>query len=111
MAQSRFSTSIRSGDTVKVLAGIDRGKTGKVNQVLPGERRVVVEGVNKRTKNIRSRRGQQKGEKISFFAPIPLANIQLICPQCSKPTRVGHQVIDGVKKRRCGKCKQVIETK
>lgn len=106
--KSRFIPSIRSGDTVKVLAGIDRGKTGKVNQVLPGERRVVVEGANKRVKNIRSRRGKQKGERITYFAPLALDNVQLICPNCSKPTRIGHQIIDGKKQRRCVKCKQIL---
>lgn len=111
MIQRRFIPAIRAGDTVKILTGIDRGKVGTVNQVLPGERRIVVEGVNKRVKNIRSRRGQQKGERITYFAPLALDNVQLVCPNCSKPTRVAHQVIDGKKQRSCRKCKQILTAK
>ncbi len=110
---NRMSTSsIRSGDTVKVIAGVDRGKQGKVTQIFQEERRVVVEGVQKRAKHIRTRqqsRQKQKGEIIHFHAPIAISNVQLICPHCQKPTRVGHTAVGDTKKRLCRKCKQVID--
>lgn len=112
MQRASASSAIRSGDTVKVLAGIDRGKTGKVTQVLLAEARVVVEGVNFRKKNIRAVKGRQKGEIIQYNAPLALANVELMCPHCNKPTRIGHQRNpDGTKVRMCKRCKLPIENK
>lgn len=109
----RTSIALRTGDTVKVLTGIDRGKSGKITQVFPRDGRLVVDGVNQRKKNIKVRRTQtnQHGEIITFNAPIPVTNVMLVCPRCSKPTRIGHSMIEGEKKKRvCKKCKQTIDT-
>lgn len=107
---ARTSLKIRTGDTVKVMAGIDRGKQGKVTQVFPAEQRIVVEGVNSRKKNLRTRKGtQQQGETIQFNAPFALSNVMLVCPHCSKPTRVGHGMAGDAKKRKCSRCNQLID--
>ncbi len=105
----RSSWAIRRDDTVKVLAGIDRGKQGKIQQVLPGEGKIVVAGVNTRKKNVRARRDRQKGEIIEYNAPIDISNVLLVCPKCGKTTRVGHQILEGRKLRMCKRCKQTLD--
>lgn len=102
---------IRRGDTVVLLIGKDHGKKGKVTRVLTRSRRIVVEGVNLALKNVRPRRDRQKGERVRFAAPIDASNVQLICPQCSKPTRVRSGVEAGKKQRICRRCQSVIRTK
>jgi len=90
---------IKKGDSVKVLAGKDKGKTGKVIQVLPEENRVVVDGVNKSYKHVRARKNAEKGQKIDFFGPIHASNVALIGKD-NQPTRVGYKVLeDGTKVR------------
>jgi len=97
---------IRTGDNVKVMAGRERGKTGKVVQVFPLERTLVVEKLNLRTRHLRAR-GNQKGQRIEYAAPLQAANVMLICPKCAKPTRVGRAMLaDGKKLRVCRKCKE-----
>lgn len=81
--------SIKTGQTVKVMTGRDKGKTGKIIQVFPDDMRVVVEGVNKMFKHVKNRpmaRGQRssKGERIEFFGPIHLSNVRLV--DAPKPT-------------------------
>jgi len=103
---------IKKGDNVKVMAGKDRNKTGKVIQVFPGSDKVVVEGVNIMSKHMKTRRTGEKGQKLEFSGPVNASNVMLICPKCSKPTRVGSKVlVDGAKKekvRTCKKCNEVI---
>lgn len=100
---------LRTGDTVKVLAGVDRGKKGKIQQVMTRERLVVVEGANMRSKSVRSRQQGQKGEIVQFYAPISASNLLLVCPHCSKTTRIGVMRTDGKRQRICKKCQQPID--
>lgn len=100
---------IRRGDTVKVLSGADRGRSGKVQQVLVKEQTAVVEGINERKKNVRARRQRQKGEIITFHAPVSITNLLLVCPKCHQPTRVHYHITGGTKHRICQHCKQVID--
>lgn len=99
----------RSGDMVKVLTGPDRGKQGKITQVLSREQRAVVEGVNIRKKNVRARRERQKGEIVDFNAPVHLSNLLLVCPHCHATTRMKALLTtDGKKARQCRKCSTTI---
>ncbi|MFC1662772.1 50S ribosomal protein L24 [Patescibacteria group bacterium] len=100
--------NIRKDDNVKIIYGKDRGKQGKVLQVLPKNGRIVIDGLNVALKNVRARRENEKGQVVKYNAPMDLSNVQLVCPKCNKPTRVGHQVINKKKERVCKKCKQVI---
>ena len=101
---------IKKGDNVKVTAGKNRGKSGKVTQVLPALDRIVVDGINLMTKNMKPRRSGEKGQKLEFASPLRAANVALICPKCSKPTRVGLKVLEGGKRVRiCRKCKETVE--
>lgn len=105
---------IKTGDTVKVMAGKDKGKTGKVLQTFPKLQRVVVEGVNLTKKHARTNKRGEKGQKIEFAGPLSAANVQLVCPKCSKPTRIESKVLttpDGKarKIRGCKKCREAVE--
>jgi large subunit ribosomal protein L24 len=105
--------NIKKGDNVKVIAGKDRGKTGKVLQAFPDAERIVVEGVNLAHRHIRSTRAGQPGQRVEFNAPMNASNVMLVCPKCAKPARVGAKLlVDGDKKRKarvCRKCNEVIE--
>ncbi|HEY9556017.1 MAG TPA: 50S ribosomal protein L24 [Acidimicrobiales bacterium] len=96
---------IKKGDNVQVLTGKDRGKTGVVSRALPEVRKVIVDGVNVAKKHQRATRATMQGGIIDKDMPIPVANVALLCPACSKPTRVGYKVdTDGTKTRVCKKC-------
>lgn len=102
---------IKKGDTVKVLSGKDRGKTGTVLQVLTtktGTVRVVVDGVNKLKKHLRAGRGQS-GQRIELSAPLDKSNLMLVHPKSGKPTRVGFRIEEGNKKRVAKKTAQLID--
>ena len=102
---------IRKNDQVTVLSGKDKNKKGKVMQSFPAENKIVVEGVNTTYKHLRGRRQGESGQKVEYFGPIDASNVKLICPACSKPTRVGYKNDDKVGKQRvCKKCKAVIGT-
>lgn len=100
---------IKQADTVRILRGKDAGKKGKVLAVLPIDGRVVVEGMNMVKKHVKARQGGQKGQRVSIAAPLPIANVQLICTQCKKGTRIGITRENGVRQRVCKHCNSVIE--
>ena len=97
---------IRKGDTVKVIAGKDRGKTGKVLRVYPGDNRVLIEDIALRTKHRRARRQGEKGQRVSVPGPIDASNVMVVCDKCGKATRVAHHVDGeaGTKDRVCKQC-------
>ena len=101
---------VKSGDTVIVLSGKDRGKKGKVLKVIPKEQRVIVEGVNIVKKHQKPRGQFQQGGIIETEAPIHSSNVMLVCPRCNKPAKIAKQISeDGQKSRVCKKCKEVID--
>jgi len=86
---------IRSGDTVVVLAGKDKGKRGKVERTIPEEQRIVVAGVNILKRHTKAGvRGNIQGVVIDFAAPIAYSNVMLVCNRCDKPTRIAKQILD-----------------
>lgn len=80
---------IKRGDTVRILSGKDRGKSGKVVAVLPLRERVIVEGVNMVKKHVKARRSGEQGQRVTVAAPLHVSNVQLIDPQTKKGTRIG----------------------
>jgi large subunit ribosomal protein L24 len=100
--------NIKSGDTVVVIAGKDKGKTGTVKLVSPKDNRVLVEGVNVEFKHKKAKNAQEKSEIVKQEGTIDLSNVMLVCPSCNKATRVGRKVVDGKIVRFCKKCGQVI---
>ena len=108
---------VKTGDTVILLTGKYEDKyekngdrnTGKVAQVSPKEGKVIVEGINVITKHVKPTRVGQQGGIVKTEAPVYASKVQLVCPKCGKPTRVGH-VIEGDKKLRvCKKCGKSFE--
>jgi len=108
---SRLATSIRKNDDVVVTTGKDRGKRGRVLKVLPEKNRLVVEGVNfiKRHTKPNPQRNV-KGGVMEREASLHASNVQLVCPECGRPTRLGRKVLgDGRKVRICRKCEGVVD--
>ena len=102
---------IKKDDNVIVMAGKDRGKQGRVIRVLPREGRLMVDGVARakkatRTSGKRSSGGQQlqQGGIIDTELFIDISNVQIVCPSCGQPTRVGHRIDGDHKVRICRKC-------
>jgi large subunit ribosomal protein L24 len=103
--------SLRKNDNVVVIAGRDRGKRGRVLRVIPDKGRVVVEGVNFIKRHTRPNPQKNvKGGIVEREAPLAAANVQIVCPECSSPTRIGKKVLDdGRRVRMCRKCKGVVD--
>ena len=99
---------IKKNDIVKMLAGKDHGKTGKVVKVHPGEEKVVVEGLNMMKKHMRARREGEQGQRVELPRKVTVSDVMLVCPKCSKSTRVGYNVVGDKKVRICKKCKGEI---
>ncbi len=104
---------IKRGDTVRVIAGKDKGAVGEVLRVHPKEQRVVVERVNivvKHQRPVQAGRSQVQPGRIEFEAPFHWSNVMLVCPQCGEPARVGFRINeDGAKVRVCKKCGEDID--
>jgi large subunit ribosomal protein L24 len=94
---------IKKGDTVKILSGKDKGKTGKVLKAIPVDLKVVVENVNLRTKFKKSAKANEPGVKISFEAPLHSSKVMLVDSSSGKPTRVGFSTLENGTKQRISK--------
>jgi large subunit ribosomal protein L24 len=106
---------INKGDTVEVISGKmdDKGKRAEVIKVLPDERRLVVQGVNMHTKHqrqVQTQAGRNVNPgRIKFEGPIDISNVMLVCPKCSKATRVGVVRDEKGAHRVCKKCQAQID--
>ena len=102
---------IKTGDTVMLITGDDkyRGKTGKVLEVSPKEGKAIVEGINIVKKHAKPRKAGDPSGIIETESAIYVSKLMLVCPKCSKATRVGHKINDGKKVRVCKKCGAEIE--
>ncbi|MBQ5477331.1 MAG: 50S ribosomal protein L24 [Bacteroidaceae bacterium] len=101
---------VKTGDEVVVINGKNRGKRGKIMQVSPKEGKVIVEGVNVVTKHVKPRQMGEPGGLIKAESALYADKVQLICPKCGKPTRVGHALDkNGKKVRVCKKCNAQFE--
>ena len=93
---------VKTGDTVVVLSGKEKGKKGKILQVSPRERKVIIEGVNMCTKHVKPRRQGEAGGIVKAEAAMYACKVMPVCPKCGKPTRIGHKILeDGSKVRVC----------
>jgi large subunit ribosomal protein L24 len=99
-----MAMNIKKNDTVKVIAGRERGKTGRVYRVMAGEGKVLVEKLNLIKRHTRPSQDNRQGGIIEKEAPINISNVMLICGKCNKPTRVGHSFEGEKKVRVCKKC-------
>lgn len=109
-----MKVKIRKGDKVEVISGReeDKGKRGEVIRVMPDDSRIVVQGINVRTKHQSQVRAQNRSinpGRVRFEAPVFLANVMLVCPKCSKLTRVGLSRQGETVQRVCKKCNATID--
>lgn len=100
---------VKTGDTVLVISGKEKGKQGKVLAVSPAERKVIVEKVNMVSKHVKPRRMGEQGGIIKVEGAMYADKVQIVCPRCKKPTRIGHKIYeDGTKSRICRKCGETL---
>jgi large subunit ribosomal protein L24 len=108
---SRLQTPVRKNDNVVIVTGKDRGKRGRVLQVLPARNRLVVEGANMVKRHTRPNPQRNiKGGIVEKEGSLHASNVQIVCPECGAPTRIGHQLLgDGRKVRVCRKCDGAVD--
>jgi large subunit ribosomal protein L24 len=99
---------LKKGDKVIVLSGRDKGKTGIIDRVYVKTAQVLVEGINIAKKHVKVSKKYPSGGVVEVVKPISVAKVELICPNCSKPTRVGYDASGKEKTRVCKKCKKAI---
>lgn len=109
--QNKIRLGVRHGDTVQVMAGRSKGRSGKVLSVNPAKRTVTVEHVNMIKRHTRPNPSKNvKGGILEKEGPIHISNVMLVCPGCGKHTRVGHTTLpDGTKARTCRRCNTTFE--
>jgi large subunit ribosomal protein L24 len=101
---------IKKNDTVMVIAGKEKGKSGKVLRILPKKDRAVVEKVNFIKRHMRPGPHSRQGGIVEKENPINISNLMVVCGKCTDPTRVGRRVLeDGSRVRFCKKCDEIIE--
>ena len=110
-----MSLHVKKGDNVKILAGKDKGNTGKITAVSPEKGRVVVENSNIIIKHIKAKNAQKQSSIQKVAGSIDASNVQIICPSCDKPTRVAHAEVEvngkTKWKRICKKCGKSLDVK
>jgi large subunit ribosomal protein L24 len=115
MTKTQLQTStmtIKKGDNVLVIAGKDKGRQGAVEKVVRKDNRVVVTGINMRKKHLKPSQQNPRGGIIEFPGSMSRSNLMVICPHCSKPTRVGHTTgAEGKRYRFCKKCQGSLDTR
>ena len=99
---------VKTGDTVIVLSGKNRGKQGKVLATSPKEGKVIVEKVNMVTKHVKPRRQGEAGGRVEAEGALYASKVQVVCPKCKEAARMGSTVVDGAKKRVCKKCGEIF---
>lgn len=105
-----MSLCIKKNDTVIVISGKEKDKRGRVLSVNPSKNTLLAEGVNIIKKHMKPSRKYTQGGIIEKEAPLHISNVMLICPKCSKPTKINSTILsDGKKVRICKKCKEVID--
>ena len=100
---------IKKNDQIVVISGKDRGKKGRVMKVFAGEHSVLVEKLNYRKVAVRRTQANPKGGIVEMEGKLNISKVKLICPRCSKPTRVGFNILaDGTKQRSCKRCNELL---
>lgn len=101
---------IKKNDTVMVIAGKEKGKSGKVLRIIPKKDRAIVEKLNMVKRHLKPNQQNRQGGILEREAPIHISNLMLICSKCTDPTRVGYRLLeDNRKVRYCKKCDEIFE--
>lgn len=106
---SQLKMHVKKGDTVLVLSGKDKGKQGKIVEALPKKTKVVVEGVNKIKRHTKPSQSAPQGGIIVKEAPLHVSKVMLVCPACSKATRIAKKEVNGKMLRACKKCGEIVD--
>lgn len=101
--------NIKKGDSVIVISGEYKGSTGTVQKAFPKINKVIIEGVNVRKKHKKPNQSNPEGTIIDMYAPIDASNVAILDPKTNKPTRIGHQIVDGKKVRVAKKSNTVLD--
>lgn len=99
---------LKKSDTVLIISGKDKGRTAKILRSLPKMGKILVDGMNLKAKHVRPKKQGEKGQVVKVPFPLDISNVKLICPKCSKATRLGYKIIDSKKFRICKKCKSEV---
>lgn len=106
---------VKKGDTVLIIAGKDRGRTAKVLRSLPKEQKLLIEGINVKSKHVRPKKQGEKGQVIKVPLPMDVSNAKFLCPKCGKASRLGYKMENpstgsgrARKFRICKKCKAQV---
>jgi len=99
---------IKKADTILVISGKFKGKTGRVEKTIPKTGKIIVSGVNVVKKHTKPSRKNPKGGIIEISTPINISNVMLLCPKCNKATRIGSKFLQNKKIRYCKKCSEEI---
>ena len=101
---------IKKNDTVILLSGDEKGKSGRVLDILSSKDRVIIERLNMIKRHMKPSKQYAQGGIIEKEAPVYMSKVMLVCPKCSKPTRIGNTILENGKKiRSCKKCGEVVE--
>ncbi len=101
---------IKKNDTVMLISGDEKGKSGRVLSILPSKDRILIESLNMIKRHMKPSKKYSQGGIIEREAPVHLSKVMLVCPKCSKPTRIGNTMLENGKKiRSCKKCGEVVE--
>ena len=95
---------IKKGDTVEVLSGNDKGKTGEVLEIIPKKDKIIVKDVKIRKKHVKARKQGDESGILSIECAIPSSKVNVVCPKCGKATKVGYSIEKDKKVRICKKC-------
>ena len=106
-----MSLNEKKGDNVVIIAGKDKGRTGKIVSVNTSAGRVVVDGANEITKHVKARSANQQSRIEKKSGTIDASNVMILCPACNKATRVANKVEGGKKIRVCQKCGAALDVK
>jgi len=108
--KSQKKYNIKKNDMVMVIAGKEKGKSGKVLRIVPKKDRAIVEKLNMVKRHMRPGAYSRQGGILEREAPIHISNLMLLCSKCTDPTRVGYRILeDNRKVRCCKKCNEVID--
>lgn len=100
---------LKKGDTVKIIRGKDKGRTGKIEKIFPRLGKVLIPGINLYKKHARARSEKESGGIIEVVKPLAVANVALLCSKCNQSTRAGYRIEkSGEKQRICRKCKRDV---
>ena len=101
---------IKKNDTVILLSGDEKGKSGRVLSVFSSEDKVLIESLNMIKRHMKPSKKYSQGGIIEKEAPVQLSKVMLVCPKCNTPTRIGNKILENGKKiRSCKKCGEVVE--